>query len=74
MVIFDVSIIVIILGVLGYIWKLRKTITNLIPGKSDDEVLDTIEGLAEKLEIDVDGLAANSRGKLKKKIKEKVDI
>ncbi len=72
MTIFNISIIVIVLGLVGYVWKLRNTITKLIPGQKDDEVLDTIEGLAKQVGLNVNNLAANSRGKLKKRIKEEL--
>lgn len=69
--VFGISAIVIVLGVLGYVWKFRNNIINLIPGNTDDEVLDVIEGVAEHLGVHVDDLAKRSRGELKKKIKQK---
>lgn len=69
--IFDVSLLVIVFGLLGYVWKLRKQITGLIPGEMDDKVIDTIEGAAEALGIDVDALAQKSRGKLKKTVRKR---
>lgn len=70
--IFDISILVIVFGLLGYVWKLRKQITDIIPGQVDDQIVDTLEGAAEALGIDVDELAQKSRGKLKKRIQEKL--
>jgi len=69
--IFGISSLIIVLGLLGYVWKLRNKIVNLIPGKKDDEVLDVIEGAADQLGVDMDELAKKSRGRLKKKFKEK---
>lgn len=69
--ILDVSLIVIVLGLLGYVWKLRKQITSLIPGEMDEKVLDMIEGAADSLGIDVEDLAKKSRGKLKNQVKKK---
>jgi hypothetical protein len=40
--------------------------------KKDDEVLDTIEGVAETLGVPLDELAQKSRGKLKKAIKDQL--
>jgi hypothetical protein len=70
--ILGISVIVLVLGLLGYVWKLRKMITDLVPGEYDDQVVDTIEGLAEQLGVDVDELAAKSRGKLKAQLKDKL--
>lgn len=68
---FDISVLVIILGLVGYIWKLRSFITKLIPGQLDDDLVDAIEGMSEELEIPIDELAKKSRGQLKAKIKAK---
>ena len=70
--ILGISAVVIALGVAGYVWKFRKTVTDTIPGKTDDKVLDTIEGVAETLEVDVDELAKKSRGRLKKELGKKL--
>jgi len=70
--IFDISLLVILFGLLGYVWKLRKQITGLIPGTVDDSIVDTLEGAAEALGVDVDELAKKSRGRLKERIKGKL--
>jgi len=63
-----IPIIVLVLGLLGYIWKLRKQITSLIPGKTDEQVVDTVEGVCEQLGVDPDEVAKKSRGNLKKQL------
>lgn len=66
--IFGISIFVIVFGLAGYIWKLRKQITTVIPGKTDDKIVDTVEGICEEYGLNPDEIAKKSRGKLKKEI------
>ncbi len=69
---FGIPVVILVLGLLGYVWKLRKTIVENIPGKKDDKVLDTIEGITEYLEIDMNKVARKSRGRLKKEFKKEM--
>lgn len=68
---FGIGLGVIVLGLVGYIWKLRKYIVKVLPWVNKD-TLDTVEGMADHFGLDVDELAKKSRGKLKNKVQEKL--
>lgn len=71
--VFGIPLAVLIAGLLGYIWKLRRDIVKIIPGQTDDKVLDVIEGIMETYELDADQLAKKSRGKLKAEVRKELN-
>jgi hypothetical protein len=68
---FDISQWVLICGLIGYVWQLRRTIAAMIPGQFDDRLLDMIEGLANTFGVDLDAAAMNSVGKLREEVHRK---
>lgn len=62
------TLVVFLVGLFGYVWKLRNQITTLIPGQKDEKIVDTVEGLCEEYGVDIDEIAKKSRGRLKKQL------
>ena len=65
--ILGLPVIVLVMGLLGYVWKLRNELASALPGV-DEEFVDTVEGMCEQFGVKPDEIAKKSQGKFKKQL------
>lgn len=67
------DVVILVAGLLGFIWLYISTNAARTAAKWDDKLVDIVEGLADNFGLDPDDLARQSTGVLKDKVVQEVE-